>query len=193
MLIAASVYVWMIIVKKVLLFWKLSGLIKEFKEYVKTMPKFKRLIVEETSMHFEIYDKLFCNYINEHHGSRYELSSQKFEDFNESVIKKWEVKLEKDLNYLSAIGMISPFIGLFGTVWGIMNSFQSIANSNSTSIAIVAPGISEALFATAVGLFVAIPATVAAHLLASKIDDIFKDFHIFGQHIREKLEEDKHV
>ena len=70
-------------------------------------------------------------------------------------------KIEKNFTYLATIGSTAPFIGLFGTVWGIMNSFQSIAISRNTSLAIVAPGIAEALFATALGLLAAIPAVVA--------------------------------
>ena len=70
-------------------------------------------------------------------------------------------KVEKNFTYLATIGSTAPFIGLFGTVWGIMNSFQSIAISRNTSLAIVAPGIAEALFATALGLLAAIPAVVA--------------------------------
>ena len=69
--------------------------------------------------------------------------------------------IEKNFTYLATIGSTAPFIGLFGTVWGIMNSFQSIAISRNTSLAIVAPGIAEALFATALGLLSAIPAVVA--------------------------------
>ena len=69
--------------------------------------------------------------------------------------------IEKNFSFLATIGSTSPFIGLFGTVWGIMNSFQSIAISRNTSLAIVAPGIAEALFATALGLLAAIPAVVA--------------------------------
>ena len=73
-----------------------------------------------------------------------------------------EIKLiEKHFTFLATVGSTAPFIGLFGTVWGIMNSFQSIAISRNTSLAIVAPGIAEALFATALGLLAAIPATVA--------------------------------
>ena len=73
-----------------------------------------------------------------------------------------EVKLiEKHFTFLATVGSTAPFIGLFGTVWGIMNSFQSIAISRNTSLAIVAPGIAEALFATALGLLAAIPAVVA--------------------------------
>ncbi|HEX4889634.1 MAG TPA: protein TolQ [Alphaproteobacteria bacterium] len=69
--------------------------------------------------------------------------------------------LERYLDFLATVGSTAPFIGLFGTVWGIMNSFQAIAQSHNTSLAVVAPGIAEALFATALGLFAAIPAVVA--------------------------------
>jgi biopolymer transport protein TolQ len=73
-----------------------------------------------------------------------------------------EIKLiEKHFTFLATVGSTAPFIGLFGTVWGIMNSFQSIAISRNTSLAIVAPGIAEALFATALGLLAAIPAVIA--------------------------------
>ena len=73
-----------------------------------------------------------------------------------------EIKsIEKHFTFLATVGSTAPFIGLFGTVWGIMNSFQSIAISRNTSLAIVAPGIAEALFATALGLLAAIPAVVA--------------------------------
>ena len=76
-------------------------------------------------------------------------------------IEKQLVKIEKGFTFLATVGSTAPFIGLFGTVWGIMNSFQSIAISRNTSLAIVAPGIAEALFATALGLLAAIPAVVA--------------------------------
>ena len=69
--------------------------------------------------------------------------------------------VDKKFTFLASVGSTAPFIGLFGTVWGIMNSFQSIAISRNTSLAIVAPGIAEALFATALGLLAAIPAVVA--------------------------------
>ena len=75
--------------------------------------------------------------------------------------------IEKNFTYLATIGATAPFIGLFGTVWGIMNSFQSIAISRNTSLAIVAPGIAEALFATALGLLAAIPAVVAYNKFSS--------------------------
>ena len=79
----------------------------------------------------------------------------------ETGIEKQMSKITKGFTFLATGGSTAPFIGLFGTVWGIMNSFQSIAISRNTSLAIVAPGIAEALFATALGLLAAIPAVIA--------------------------------
>jgi biopolymer transport protein TolQ len=79
-------------------------------------------------------------------------------------------KLERYLGFLATVGSTAPFIGLFGTVWGIMNSFQSIAVSKNTSLAVVAPGIAEALFATALGLVAAIPAVVAYNKFSSDLN-----------------------
>ncbi|WP_416899085.1 MAG: protein TolQ [Minwuia sp.] len=78
-------------------------------------------------------------------------------------------RLERYLGVLATVGSTAPFVGLFGTVWGIMNSFQSIAATNNTSLSVVAPGIAEALFATALGLVAAIPATVAYNKFANDI------------------------
>ena len=77
-----------------------------------------------------------------------------------STLNKEMENIEKNINFLATTGSSAPFIGLFGTVWGIMNSFQSIATAKNTSLAIVAPGIAEALLATALGLLAAIPAVI---------------------------------
>ena len=87
--------------------------------------------------------------------------NEKMTTFLEVGIEKQISKIDKGFTLLATVGSTAPFIGLFGTVWGIMNSFQSIAISRNTSLAIVAPGIAEALFATALGLLAAIPAVVA--------------------------------
>ena len=91
--------------------------------------------------------------------------------------------IEKNFTFLATVGSTAPFVGLFGTVWGIMNSFQSIAISRNTSLAIVAPGIAEALFATALGLLAAIPAVIAYNKFnseskryTSRIDNFCKRF-----------------
>jgi biopolymer transport protein TolQ len=86
------------------------------------------------------------------------------------LIKNREVeRLEQNLSFLATVASSTPFIGLFGTVWGIMHSFQSIAASKNTSLAVVAPGIAEALLATAIGLFAAIPAVIFYNYLSSQI------------------------
>ena len=87
--------------------------------------------------------------------------SEKLPGILEINIEKQMSNIDKNNTFLATVGSTAPFIGLFGTVWGIMNSFQSIAISRNTSLAIVAPGIAEALFATALGLLAAIPAVVA--------------------------------
>ncbi len=96
------------------------------------------------------------------------MKSRSRSNISERLIGVLEVNIEKQMHdvdknhtFLATVGSTAPFIGLFGTVWGIMNSFQSIAISRNTSLAIVAPGIAEALFATALGLLAAIPAVVA--------------------------------
>jgi biopolymer transport protein TolQ len=90
-------------------------------------------------------------------------------------------RLESGMSVLASIGSVSPFVGLLGTVWGIMNSFQSIAESKNTSLAVVAPGIAEALFATALGLAAAIPAVVAYNKFSADLDKIGSALDVFAQ------------
>ena len=93
-----------------------------------------------------------------------------------------EIKnIEKNFTFLATVGSTAPFIGLFGTVWGIMNSFQSIAISRNTSLAIVAPGIAEALFATALGLLAAIPAVIAYNKFSSDSKKYFQKLENFSK------------
>ena len=96
-------------------------------------------------------------------------------------------QLERYLGFLATVGSTAPFVGLFGTVWGIMNSFQSIAASKDTSLAVVAPGIAEALFATALGLVAAIPAVVAYNKLSSDLDRYAGRLEAFGTEFRALL------
>jgi len=88
-------------------------------------------------------------------------------------------RLENNLAILATVGSTSPYVGLFGTVWGIMNSFQSLANVQSATLALVAPGISEALIATAMGLFAAIPAVIAFNRYADKVGRLEVRFDTF--------------
>ncbi len=91
-----------------------------------------------------------------------------------------EERLETHLPFLATVGSTSPYVGLFGTVWGIMNSFRGLATVNQASLSVVAPGISEALVATAIGLFAAIPAVIAYNRYAAYVEIIMNRFEAFS-------------
>ncbi len=161
-LIICSVYSWALIFEKYRLFKKINISSEEFEE------KFWRSKSAET-----FYNSLPSN-IDDPMASLFKESmqsllksksktnlSERMSGMLEAGIEKQISKVDKGFTFLATVGSTAPFIGLFGTVWGIMNSFQSIAISRNTSLAIVAPGIAEALFATALGLLAAIPAVVA--------------------------------
>ena len=96
--------------------------------------------------------------------------------------------LESDLQTLATIASVSPYIGLLGTVWGIMNSFQSLSQTSQTTIALVAPGISEALIATALGLIAAIPAVIAYNKFNREISKIVLRYENFSEELTELLQ-----
>ena len=161
-LIASSVYSWAIIFDKIRMFKKINKSAEDFEE------KFWKSKSAETfynNLPGSINDpmaQLFKTSMQTVIKSRSRSSlSEKLPGILEINIEKQMSTIDKNYTFLATVGSTAPFIGLFGTVWGIMNSFQSIAISRNTSLAIVAPGIAEALFATALGLLAAIPAVVA--------------------------------
>jgi biopolymer transport protein TolQ len=95
------------------------------------------------------------------------------------ALSREEKALEKHLSLLATVASVSPYIGLFGTVWGIMNSFMSLAGQSQASVTVVAPGIAEALIATAMGLFAAIPAVLFYNRYASQVDSVTHSYHMF--------------
>ncbi len=102
-------------------------------------------------------------------------------------------QLETNLEFLASVGSISPYVGLFGTVWGIMISFQGLANVKEATIATVAPGISEALIATAMGLFAAIPAVWAYNRFATKVERLNVRYEAFAEEFSSILQRQSHV
>ena len=167
-LIAASIYSWAIIIDKYRLFKKINKSSEEFED------KFWKSKSAES-----FYNNLPAN-INDPMADLFKgsmqivMKSRSKSNLSERLGSVVEVNIEKQMNvidknytFLATVGSTAPFIGLFGTVWGIMNSFQQIAISRNTSLAIVAPGIAEALFATALGLLAAIPAVVAFNKFSS--------------------------
>ena len=167
-LIASSVYSWAIIFDKIRVFRKINKSADEFED------KFWKSKSAETfynNLPASIDDpmaQLFKTSMQTVIKSRSRSSlSEKLPGILEINIEKQMSTIDKNYTFLATVGSTAPFIGLFGTVWGIMNSFQSIAISRNTSLAIVAPGIAEALFATALGLLAAIPAVVAYNKFSS--------------------------
>ncbi|MEH6823272.1 MAG: protein TolQ [Motiliproteus sp.] len=97
------------------------------------------------------------------------------------ALSREEEKLDTHLSFLATVGSTSPYVGLFGTVWGIMNSFRGLANMHQATLASVAPGISEALIATAMGLFAAIPAVIAYNRYASQVEIMMNSYATFAE------------
>lgn len=97
------------------------------------------------------------------------------------ALAREQEKLEANLPFLASVASVSPYIGLFGTVWGIMNSFRNLASVQQATLATVAPGISEALVATAMGLFAAIPAVLAYNKFAARADLLVSNYHTFSE------------
>ena len=167
-LIASSVYSWAIIFDKYRLFNKINKTSDEFEEKFwksKSAENFYNNLPANTN---DPMARVFKNCMQVVLKSRSRSNlSEKLSNTLETNIEKEMSIIEKNYTFLATVGSTAPFIGLFGTVWGIMNSFQSIAISRNTSLAIVAPGIAEALFATALGLLAAIPAVVAYNKFSS--------------------------
>ena len=161
-LIACSIYSWAIIIEKIKLFKKINISSAEFEEKFwksKSAESFYNNIPRNIEDPMALVFKASMEAAFKTR-SKTQLNVRLSNMLQINIEKQME-KIEKSYTFLATVGSTAPFIGLFGTVWGIMNSFQSIAISRNTSLAIVAPGIAEALFATALGLLAAIPAVVA--------------------------------
>jgi biopolymer transport protein TolQ len=102
-------------------------------------------------------------------------------------------RLEQSLEFLATVGSTSPYVGLFGTVWGIMVAFHGLASVKEATIAMVAPGISEALIATAMGLFAAIPAVIAYNRYSNKVDRLNSRYDTFQEEFSQILQRQSHV
>ena len=167
-LIVSSIYSWAIIFEKIQLFKRINSSSQDFEN------KFWKSKSAESfynNLPTNVEDPMANVFKNSMQVLlKYKRSStldEKMSTMLEINIEQQMEKIEKKYTFLATVGSTAPFIGLFGTVWGIMNSFQSIAISRNTSLAIVAPGIAEALFATALGLLAAIPAVVAFNKFTS--------------------------
>ena len=109
------------------------------------------------------------------------------------ALQREQARLNHHLPFLATVGSTSPYIGLFGTVWGIMNSFRALAHVSQATLAVVAPGIAEALIATAMGLFAAIPAVVAYNRYASQVDELVGECEMFAEEFSSLLHRQAHA
>ena len=161
-LIVCSIYSWAVIIEKFRLFRKINKSSEEFEEKFWNSKSAENFY---NDLPTNLEDPMALVFQDAMEGLLKKKSktniSERMTAMLEVGAEKQMTKIEKGFTFLATVGSTAPFIGLFGTVWGIMNSFQSIAISRNTSLAIVAPGIAEALFATALGLLAAIPAVVA--------------------------------
>ncbi len=186
LLLASSIYSWALIFDKYKMFKKINDSTQKFEDKFwksKSAEGFSKTLPAKSD---DPMTQIFQSAMNEVVRTRSKTSavqSARVERVLEISTDNQIKNIEKHFTFLATVGSTAPFIGLFGTVWGIMNSFQSIAISRNTSLAIVAPGIAEALFATALGLLAAIPAVVAYNKFNSdskkyiaRIDNFSKRF-----------------
>ncbi|WP_321344914.1 protein TolQ [Breoghania sp.] len=201
-LIAASVWCWAIIVDKQLLFTRTKRQMSRFENVFWSGQSLEDLYQTLVSRANTSMASLFVAAMREwkrsHEGKKPAIASlqQRIDRVMDVTISREMERLESRLLVLATVGSAAPFIGLFGTVWGIMTSFQAIAASKNTNLAVVAPGIAEALFATALGLLAAIPAVIAynkfsaeAARLSSRMEGFADEFSaILSRQIDERTQ-----
>ena len=187
-LFAASIFSWTIIIHKIRLFRSLKKISKQFEEEFWSGRSIKEIASTTHHLSESPIKYVFLEAVDEIEKSNKDTKknidsiTDRINRIMEAAIDYQNEKLSLYFSYLATIGATTPFIGLFGTVWGIMNSFQSIAISRNTSLAVVAPGIAEALFATALGLLAAIPAVIAYNIFTSQVNDENARMYRFKEH-----------
>jgi biopolymer transport protein TolQ len=207
LLIVASIWCWTIIINKSKMIRKEKKISKSFEvnflnedvDDDELFDFYKSEIKDQNQLNAQVqifmrgmieFNKIYSNRLLT--GDKYKIKElfQRVETILQIEIAKEVEKLEKGMSFLASIGSVGPFIGLLGTVWGIVNAFQSIAISNNTSLAVVAPGIAEALFATALGLLAAIPAVAAYNKFSNDLDTISSSLEYFSiEFLSKKLNE----
>lgn len=188
MLVLASIWSWAIIFEKLKTIRKENRLADDFEDEFWSGGAIDRLYDDLGAEPDGMMPRVFSAAMREWrrtgargNGEKNSVSINQRIDRTMAVTISKEISLmEKGMTFLASVGSVAPFVGLFGTVWGIMNSFQSIAQSKNTSLAVVAPGIAEALFATALGLAAAIPAVVAYNRFSSQIENLASRLETFS-------------
>ena len=186
-LIFLSIWSWAILINKSVYFKKERKLQQEFEEFFWSGVDLRNLYDEIKDNVNNSFSRIFITGMSEflknfenQNNFKDTLASSRVNNAVQITISREVEKFEKNMIVLASVGSIAPFIGLFGTVWGIMNSFQSIALSNNTSLAVVAPGIAEALFATALGLLAAMPAVAGYNKFSNDVEKLNNNLNYFA-------------
>jgi len=178
LLLAASFWTWAVIFEKIIRMRRLKGYAERFEEAFWSGGSLDDLYEDIDREPQDPMSSIFVSAMREWHRSADRVAGsaetkaslqQRIERVMQITLGREMERLERHMIFLASVGSSAPFVGLFGTVWGIMNSFTSIAASENTSLVVVAPGIAEALFATALGLIAAIPAVIGFNKLSGDL------------------------
>ena len=184
-LFISSIWSWAIIINKIKMIRKMNNVTKKFEDLFWSSSSLEDLYTNTESKNdnpmIAIFNKSMIEWLKLRNSKIKDRIENRLNNVLVSSINNEITKLEKNMIFLASLGSSAPFVGLFGTVWGIMNSFQAIGITKNTSLAVVAPGIAEALFATALGLIAAIPAVIAYNKLSSIFDNYSIRLETFAQ------------
>ena len=184
-LFIASIWSWAIIINKIKMIRKMNNVTKKFEDLFWSSSSLEDLYTNTESKNdnpmIAIFNKSMIEWLKLRNSKIKDRIENRLNNVLVSSINNEITKLEKNMIFLASLGSSAPFVGLFGTVWGIMNSFQAIGITKNTSLAVVAPGIAEALFATALGLIAAIPAVIAYNKISSVFDNYSIKLETFSQ------------
>ena len=184
-LFVSSIWSWAIIINKIKMIRKMNNVTKKFEDLFWSTSSLEDLYTKTESKNdnpmIAIFNKSMIEWLKLRNSKIKDKIENRLNNVLVNSINNEITKLEKNMIFLASLGSSAPFVGLFGTVWGIMNSFQAIGITKNTSLAVVAPGIAEALFATALGLIAAIPAVIAYNKLSSIFDNYSIRLETFAQ------------
>ncbi len=184
-LFVSSIWSWAIIINKIKMIRKMNNVTKKFEDLFWSSSSLEDLYSKTESKNdnpmIAIFNKSMIEWLKLRNSKIKDKIENRLNNVLASSINNEITKLEKNMIFLASLGSSAPFVGLFGTVWGIMNSFQAIGITKNTSLAVVAPGIAEALFATALGLIAAIPAVIAYNKISSIFDNYSARLETFAQ------------
>ncbi|MFT6213128.1 MAG: biopolymer transport protein TolQ [Alphaproteobacteria bacterium] len=195
-LVLASIVSWAIMFERNYALIKLKNNFKKFETLFWSGVTLENIQSKFMATASSPIERIFVRVMNERDrclrdGFAFEFTQERIANITELSLQRETEALEGHTSFLATIGSVAPFIGLFGTVWGIMNSFTAIANTNNTSLAVVAPGIAEALFVTAMGLAAAIPAVIAYNRINQSIDQYYNKISHFSDELNAIL--NKHL